>query len=128
MLTKYKAFIFSEDPDTLVKFYTDILGLKIISELKLPRDYGYMLEVTLGYEIWLAKHSEVSGKNKEPHRHMLNLYADDVLAYYEKVKDVAGVEILQEPVSMSEFNPAENRTVFTFTDPEGNTLQIMNAH
>ncbi|MCL5784165.1 MAG: VOC family protein [Patescibacteria group bacterium] len=125
-MIKYKFFIFSEDPDKLVKFYTDILGFKVIQELKLPRDYGYMVEVEPGYQIWIAKHSEVKGYNKNPLRHILNIYIEDVKGVYERIKVAEGIKIIQEPIGMEEFSPSETaRTVCTFLDPEGNCLQLM---
>lgn len=127
-MIKFKFFIFSEDPDALVKFYTETLGFKAIQELKLSKDYGYMVEAEPGYQIWIAKHSEVKGYNKDPLRHILNIYTDDVEGMYKKVKNIEGVKIVQAPISMGEFTPGENvnRQVFTFLDPEGNCLQFMN--
>jgi len=126
MITKYKAFIFSGDPDKLVRFYIDILGFKILSELKLPNDYGYMIESEPGCQIWVAQHSEVKGYNKDPYRHIVNMYTNDVLGLYEKIKEAEGVKVVQEPIDMGEFNPgAAGRTVFTILDPEGNCLQFM---
>ena len=125
MFTKYKYFLFSENPDKLVKFYTDVLGMKITNKLELPKDYGYALEVAPDWSIWLAQHSEVKGYNKDPYRHFINLYTDEVQDYFEKVKNVPGVKILQEPTPMSNFNPEETRYVCTILDPEGNCLQFM---
>jgi len=127
MLTKFKIFINSEKPEELIKFYTDVMGFKIISTLNLPRDRGYMLEVAPGYEIWLAYHSEVKGYNTENLRHMINLYSDNIEEIYQKVMNVEGVKIIQDLISMAEFNPAESRKVFTFLDPEGNCLQVMES-
>lgn len=124
-MIKYKFFIFSENPDELVKFYTDTLGFKVIQELKLPKDYGYMVEIEPGYQIWIAKHSEVKGYNKDPLRHILNIYADNIEGMYKKIKSIKGVKIIQVPISMGEFKPGETRLVFTFLDPEGNCLQFM---
>jgi len=125
MFTKYKYFLFSEDPDTLVKFYQACLEMKFLKKLDYPRDYGYTVEAAPGYEVWIAKHSEIKGKNKEPVRHMLNLYTDEVERYCEKVKAYDGVKIIQEPMSMGEVIPGETRYVFTFLDPEGNCVQMM---
>lgn len=122
----YKFFIFSESPDKLVKFYTDILKFKIIQELKLPQDYGYMVQNSDGDQIWIAKHSEVKGYNQDPFRHILTIYDHNIESIYQRVKEAEGVKIVQEPVSMSEFNPdIKSRQVFTFIDPEGNCLQYM---
>lgn len=122
----YKFFIFSENPDKLVKFYTDILGFRIIQELKLPRDYGYMVQNQDGDQIWIAEHSEVRGYNSDPFRHIITIYYSEIESIYQKVKEADGVKIIQEPISMGEFNPdIQNRQVFTFLDPEGNCLQFM---
>lgn len=86
-------FIFSQDVDKLVKFYTEILDLKIVGELKLPKDYGYSLRVSEGYDLWFANHSKVISLNKDKYRNLLNLYTDEVNYYYEKAKVYPGVEI-----------------------------------
>ncbi len=127
MVTKYKIFIFSQNPDELVKFYTDTLGFKLLKKLDLPKDYGYMVEAAPGYEIWLAQHSEVSGINREPVRHMINFYTDSFLAIFQKIKSHPQVKFLQEPISMSEFIPGETRQVFTVLDTDGNCLQFMGS-
>lgn len=124
-LHKYKLFLFSENPDKLVKFYNKVLGFKIKNELKLPLDYGYNVLANDEYEIWIAEHSEVKGYNKDPYRHIITFYVDNIQPYYDKVKDAKGVKIEQEPVNMSEFNPKEKRRVFTIFDPEGNCLQFI---
>lgn len=124
MYTKYRFFIFTADCDSLVKFYTDVLDMKILTKLELPRDYGYSVEVAPGYTLWIANHSEVTGTSTEPVRTMLNLYCDEIEKYYQKVKE-SGVVIRQVPVSMGEFNPGEERYVFTFHDPDGNCVQMM---
>lgn len=123
----YKLFIFSEDPDKLIKFYIDVLGFKKTFELKFPRDYGYLVESESGDKIWIAKHSEVKGYNKDPFRHILNMHDKNIKKIYEKVKVVPGVEIIQEPVCMTKFNPNESpdSLVLTFLDPEGNCLQYV---
>ena len=126
MFSKYKMFIFTEDVDALVKFYTEALELKIVSELKLPRDYGYSVRVAENYDLWIANHDKVKGKNKDTYRQMLNLYTDEVQKYYEKVKAYPKVKIIQKPTPMSEWNPDEEvRYVCTFTDPDGNAIQLM---
>lgn len=124
MYTRYRLFIFSEDPDKLVAFYRDVLDMKILSKLELPDDYGYSVEVAPGYTLWIAKHSEVNGKSTETVRTMLNIYCDEIEKYYQKVKD-SGVEIRQEPILGVKFNPNEERYIFTFHDPDGNCVQMM---
>lgn len=108
-----------------MKFYNEVLGFKILQKLELPKDYGYMVEAAPGYEIWIAKHSKVHGKNKEPFRHIVNFYTPDVVAIFEKVRKVKGVKIIQRPMSMGKVVPGETRIVATILDPEGNCLQFM---
>ncbi len=124
MFSKYKLFLFTDDPDTLMLFYRDILEMKVLKKLELPKDYGYMMEVAPGYELWIAKHSQVSGKSQEPVRLIINIYCDEIEKYYLRLRS-AGVKFLQEPISMGEFVPGEKRYVCTFHDPEGNCIQFM---
>jgi len=125
MITKYKYFIFSEDPDKLLEFYTKVLAFEIIKELKLPKDYGYSLKVNDGYELWIAHHSKVEGYNKDPYRHIITMYTNNIDTMYRKIRKAKGVKIVQELIHMSEFNPKEKRRVFTFFDPEGNCIQFI---
>lgn len=128
MLTQYKFFIFSGDPDKLVNFYCDVLGCKIKQKLEYPLDYGYTLEISEGgMQIWLAKHSKVEGKNKDPYRHILNIYTDTINEYLEKARAYPGVEIVAEPFSMGEIIPGEKRWACTILDPEANCLQLMGS-
>ena len=127
MFSKYKHFIFTENPDELVKFYTDYLEWNIVGKLEYEKDYGYALEISPGgMQVWLAEHSEVSGKNEDPYRQMLNLYTDHVEYLYNKVKDHPGVTVVAEPFHMSAMNPEETeRWACTILDPDGNSLQFM---
>nr|MBP9818301.1 hypothetical protein [Candidatus Shapirobacteria bacterium] len=93
-------------------------------KLEYPKDYGYMLEVAPGYELWVAKHSQVKGKSTEPVRTMLNIYCDEIEKYHLRLKN-AKVHFIQEPMSISEIIPGEQRSVCTFHDPDGNCIQFM---
>ncbi len=123
--SKYKYFLFSENPDELAKFYINCLGCTIRKKLEFPKDYGYSLQFNDQYEIWLAKHDQVKGRNQDPYRHMLNLYIEHIQPVFDKVKQYLGVTVVQEPISMSEFAPTETKFVCTFLDPDGNCLQFM---
>lgn len=126
MINAYKHFIFTEDPDKLVYFYTDILGMRIKSKLDYDLDYGYTLEISEGgQQIWLAKHSEVKGKSSELYRNILNLYVDSVKEYYEKSIKYPGITSVAKPFSMGEIIPGEQRFAATILDPDGNCLQFM---
>lgn len=122
---KFKFFLFSEDPDKLVPFYRDILGFTVLNKLEYPEDYGYTIQVSPGYDIWLARHSEVKGYNMEPVRHMLNIYVESVDEIYNVLKERTDVIFLAHPTDMSKFIPNETRFFITVLDPEGNCLQFM---
>lgn len=126
MLTSYKHFIFTQDPDELVKFYTEALGFLIVKKLEYELDYGYTLELPDSkQQIWLAKHSEVTGKNKDKYRTILNLYSTSVQADYDRAISYKGTTEIQKPRPMSDIVPEETRYVSTLLDPEDNCIQIM---
>ena len=119
-------FIFSDNPDELVKFYTDVLGCKIVNKLEYEKDYGYTIEICDGgMQIWIAKHSEVTGRNKDPFRHVINLYTNEINFYLEKARQYPDVEVIAEPFCMGDIIPGEERYACTILDPEGNCLQLM---
>ncbi len=124
--TKYLILIFSENPDKLLKFYQDVLGLPLIDQLDIPGDYGYMLKISNDHKLWLGKHSEIKGKAKENFRHQFNLYpAEGVEYWYKKIKDNPQVTIVAKPF-LAPFSTKENQTWFcTFLDPEGNCWQFV---
>lgn len=124
--SKYRILIYSENPDKLMQFYRDVLGFKLIDQLKLPDDYGYMFNIAGDYNIWVGKHSEVKGKAKENFRHLFNLYPEEGVQYwYNKIKDNPEVKIIAKPF-LAPFSTADNQVWFsTFLDPEGNCWQFV---
>ncbi len=116
--------IWSENPDELMKFYRDILKLKINEKVDIPNDYGYEFQLTPTTQLWIGKHSDVNGISKEPVRIMHNLYANDVQKWFETVKN-AGCTILSEPVKVPFYLDSKPWYVCTFLDPEGNCWQFM---
>lgn len=125
MFAKYLIMIYSQDPDELMKFYRDVLELKIEKRLTLPDDYGWMFEVNGDFRLWIARHSEVKGKNKDHFRHIFTLYTDEVQKWYEKVKDAKGVKIICKPEMPPTATKDNPRYVCTFLDPEGNCWQFL---
>jgi predicted enzyme related to lactoylglutathione lyase len=111
-----------------VYFYTDALGWKIVKKLEYELDYGYTLEICPGgMQVWLAKHSEINGYNKDPFRIMLNLYTDSLESDLEKVRSYPGTKIIADPFNMGTIIPGETRKCCTVLDPEGNCLQFMSV-
>ncbi|MCA9385909.1 VOC family protein [Candidatus Dojkabacteria bacterium] len=122
--SKYRILIWSEDPDELMKFYRDVLELKYMKTVDIPNDYGHMFEVNGDMLLWIGYHSEVKGLNKEPWRHMFNLFTNNVQHWFEKIKS-ANATVIAEP-NLAPFATKEDPTyVCTFQDPEGNTWQLM---
>jgi predicted enzyme related to lactoylglutathione lyase len=123
--SKYRVLIFSENPDKLMKFYRDVLELKLESQLKLPNDYGYMFIVNGDWKLWIGKHSGVKGKAKEPFRHIFNLYVYSVNFWYNKIKNNKEVKIVCKPTETPFSKPDDRWFVSTFLDPENNCWQFM---
>lgn len=124
--SKYRILIFSQRPDQLMEFYRTTLGLKLIDRLDIPGDYGYMLQISKGWNLWIGKHSEIKGKAKEPLRHMFNLYPSEGVEYwYNKLKGEKNATIVAKPF-LAPFSTKNNQVWFcTFLDPEGNCWQFV---
>lgn len=124
--SKYRILIYSENPDTLVAFYKDVLGFTQVDKLDIPGDYGYMLNVVGDLNVWIGKHSEVKGKAKENFRHLFNLYPEEGVGYwYNKIKQYSEVTIIAKPF-LAPFSTPENQVWFcTILDPEGNCWQFV---
>jgi uncharacterized glyoxalase superfamily protein PhnB len=113
------VLIWSEDYKALAEWYQKILGAGVIEELNHPSDTGMGLSVGDSY-LWVGKHSEVKGQNKDPYRIMLNISVDSVEdAYNNLVKK--GVEFIAKPFKA----PTFDSYFATFKDPDGNILQFI---
>ncbi|OGE19278.1 hypothetical protein A3D83_03930 [Candidatus Daviesbacteria bacterium RIFCSPHIGHO2_02_FULL_41_10] len=124
--SKYRILIYSENPDKLMHFYRDVLGFKLIDQLKLPEDYGYMFNIAGDYNIWVGKHSEVKEKAKENFRHLFNLYPEEgVQFWFDKIKDNPEVKIVAAPFLAPFSTPDKEVWFATFLDPEGNCWQFV---
>lgn len=122
---KYRIALFSENPDLLVNFYTQVLGFKQTAKVDTEEDYGYSIEVAPGYKIWIAKHSEVIGKSAQPFRAVLSIYVEDIKAYFNKVSKEASAKIIEQPNLVCQGVKGEERYIGAFLDPDGNCIQLM---
>jgi len=113
------VLIWSGNYKELAKWYQEKLGLKQIEEINHPDDTGVGLAVGESY-LWIGKHSEVKGENKDPHRIMFNIDVDSVQATYEKLKE-KGVEFIAEPFKA----PTFGSYFATFKDLDGNIIQFI---
>ena len=107
----HSVLIWSEDVQRLLPFYRDVLGLKPLVETD-----QFAVFPAVGLRI--GTHSEVSGLARDPNRVMVNFRVADCQVEYERLVAL-GVEFMREP------SPDAIHIVATFTDPDGNVLQLM---
>jgi predicted enzyme related to lactoylglutathione lyase len=109
------AIVWTDDVRRLLPFYRDLLGFRPQFE----GDGFVAFEGSGGPQLGLGKHSDVSGKSKDPFRMMLNVSVADCKAEYERLK-AAGVEFIREPSP-----EGEDLIMATLLDPDGNVIQLM---
>ncbi|MBI5151861.1 MAG: VOC family protein [Candidatus Pacebacteria bacterium] len=115
------VLLWSEDFRKLSDWYKEVFGFKVIEELDHPQDTGVLFEIEPGGTwLWIGQHSEVKGRNLDPHRHMFNISVGSVGEVYEYLltKDVT---FLAKPFKA----PTFNKYFATFYDREGNIVQII---
>jgi catechol 2,3-dioxygenase-like lactoylglutathione lyase family enzyme len=115
------VLIWSENANKLADWYQNTFNLRVVQELNHPQDTGVLFEFPGGDTwLWIGQHSEVHGKNPDPHRHMFNLNVDSVQKAYEYLID-KGVEFFAKPFKA----PTMEKYFATFYDPDGNFIQII---
>ena len=114
----HSAVIWTQDLAKLASFYRDTMGLQ--SEMDTGEFVAFKSET--GAQLALGKHSEVTGRSREPYRVMLDLTVDDCQAEYERLKG-KGVKFLREPSR----DEGGGFVIATLQDPDGNTLQLFQA-
>ena len=106
--------IWTDDLDRLLSFYRDTLGLTPHSVR--PNFVAFKwgdMRFSIGH------HSDVNGRTAEPDRVMINLGVRDIQGAYESLK-ATGVEFTRPP-ELEHWGG----WVSTFSDPDGNTLQLL---
>jgi predicted enzyme related to lactoylglutathione lyase len=104
----------SHQPDALMRFYRDVVGLPPHSD---PNRESTL--VAGGTEIAFDSHSEVSGSSPQPQRILLNFFVDDLASEQRRLED-AGVEFIRK-----EGREFWGGVISTFRDPDGNYLQLI---
>jgi predicted enzyme related to lactoylglutathione lyase len=104
----------SEDPESLVAYYTKLFGAPQFS------DSGYTGWLIGSGAVTVGPHSEVHGKNPQPGRLLWNIESDDVQADFDRFK-AAGAIVIREPYS---FEEAPGSSIATLADPDGNYFQL----
>lgn len=109
----------SEDPQSLVDFYSKLFGEPGWS------DGGYTgWQIGSGY-ITIGPHSEVTGKSVHPGRIIWNIETGDVKSDFERFK-AAGATVIAEPYGAGpEDADGEGGWIATFADPDDNYFQLM---
>ena len=115
-VTSFNICLTSEDPELLSSFYGDILELPPIPEIG---DGAFRVA---GGALLIDGHSETLGKAKEPHRVLINLFVDDVVAEREQL-EARGVEFIRR-----EGREFWGGVISTFLDPDGNYVQLIEFH
>ncbi len=103
----------SEDPERLLRFYTDVVGLPKHPEM------GDFAIVAGGTTFGFGSHSEVRGAAKEPARVLVNFFVDDIAAEQKRL-EAAGVKF-----SRTQGKEFWGGIISTFSDPDGNYVQII---
>jgi predicted enzyme related to lactoylglutathione lyase len=119
-LNKISAIlIWSEDYQALANWYRETFGVATIEELTHPNDTGIALSIGESY-LWIGKHSEVKGKNKDPFRIMFNISVDSVTTACNELK-AKGISFIAEPFK----SPVSQSYFATFQDLDGNVIQFI---
>ena len=106
----------SQDPEKLIAFYRDIVGLKV------NPDFGpgaFMVGSSTFVAFIVEGHNEMKGTTKEPQRVLLNFLVTDLASEELRLKD-QGVKFVMSATREPGFG-----TIATFVDPDGNYCQLM---
>lgn len=115
MLNLNSILIGSEDATRLTDFYTKVLG----REPEWSSDGFYGWQAGSGYVV-IGPHTEVTGKNAQPGRLIMNFETNDVAGEFDRIKGT-GAEVVREP-----YQPGASPEMWlaTFADPDGNYFQL----
>ena len=106
----------TEDPKRLTDYYAKLFGAPTFE------DGGYTgWQVGSGW-ITIGPHDEVTGRNPQPGRLILNIESADVKGDFERFK-AAGATVIKEPYGPGE--EADQGLIATFADPDDNYFQLM---
>ena len=113
--------VWSQDFRKLADWYLATFNLKVVEELDLAHDTGLLMEFpNKGTWLWVGQHSKIHGRSKDPLRIMYNISVDSVdTAYAYLIKK--GVTVIAKPFKA----PTFDKWFATFSDPDGNTIQLI---
>jgi predicted enzyme related to lactoylglutathione lyase len=105
--------ITSENPERLMKFYTEVVGLP-----KNPNMGDSAVDAggtTFGFD----GHSDIKGGTKEPARVLVDFFVDDIAAEQRRL-EAAGVKFTR-----TQGKEYWGGIISTFADPDGNIVQLI---
>lgn len=105
--------ITSENPERLIAFYRDTVGLPRVPEI------GEGAFKVGRANLFVDGHSETKGGAKEPHRVLIDLVVPDLKAEQARLEK-AGVTFIRR-----EGTEHWGGTISTFLDPDGNYCQLI---
>jgi hypothetical protein len=113
--------IWSSHYKQLANWYQTIFGLTLIEEIKHPNDTGRLFDFPGGgTRIWIGKHGDIKGNNKDSLRIMFNITVDSIDEIYKYLKSKR-IKFIATPFKA----PIFDKWFITFSDPEGNTIQCI---
>ncbi len=113
--------IWSDNFRKLSTWYQATFSLQVVEELDHPKDTGVLFKFPEGDTwLWIGQHSEVHGRNPDPHRHMFNINVSSVESAYKELLD-KGVIFLAKPFKA----PTFDKYFATMYDPDGNLIQLI---
>ena len=103
----------SENPEELIAFYADVLGLPRNPEIG---EGGFKVGDA---SFAIDGHSDTKGATKEPQRVLINFFVDDLKSEQERLEK-------QDVKFIRSAGPEERGGVIsTFLDPDGNYCQLI---
>jgi predicted enzyme related to lactoylglutathione lyase len=113
------VMIGSSDATKMIEYYRKLFGTPTMEQ----EDFAGW-DVGGGWVV-IGPHDGVKGANEQPGRVMWNLDSEDVKADFERLRD-AGAIVVKEPYA-PEGPGAEEMSIATFSDPDGNYFQLMSS-
>lgn len=116
MLKLNCVMLSSDNPKKLADFYGQVLDTKPAMEEN--SFVGYQAGDSY---LTIGPHDKVTGKSQQPERIIFFFEASDVEAEFDRIKAIAGAEVIQAP-----YDPSGGDVVSlaTLADPDGNYFQL----
>lgn len=108
------VLIWTADFSAMLAFYRDTLGLRPRSVKPDFANFAWG-----SFRLSIGTHHDVHGRSRDPLRIMLNFAVADIFAWHARLAG-AGVPFLRPP-EQEEWGG----WVATFSDPDGNTVQLL---